>query len=805
MHERGASPAAGPALIADQVARTTTPARALGAVDPGDKRADCAVPSILRWGKSAALEWFVGRVHTARIPVSWRIERLRWGDQREHALTECLGQLGDRPLAVRSDAPLEDMPQASLAGHFPTLLDVAPVRLEAAIDAVFAGLTQSPHDAVLVQPMVADCCYLGVAATHRIHDGAPWYCIEIATPYQAAVTGGRASGRQLAVARQGGDGAFSGLASPFGEALATLREVEALAPAVALEIEFAVDDAQRVHLLQVRPLAACTRWQAAPARLRLPRLDALDMPDALPAVRGERSVWSLMSDWNPAELIGTHPRPLALSLFRDLIGCGRWWNARARLGYQPPPHRRVQLLRVVGGRPYVDVRRSANSMLPAGLTPDQRQQVVDGWIRILAAQPELHDKVEFSVYRAVQDFAMPAACIAGALTQGTLSAWNAALARMTRDMLAPGHLATIIAAMEATSSAVGAGRARTSPATAIAALARLTQARRGAHCFAMLARLAFAGDAQLRSAVSRGALEPQRALQLRASRPGVARLLAPSVDAGGVTASDHGHLRPGTFDITRATWADSNTRTRFDPGASDAPFQFAPGEQRDLNRLLQEAGLGLDAPQWMQFVLDANEAREWGKYMFSRHVSAVLEGIAEDLALLDLDRDTASWLDLAQLRRHAALPPTARAHAFRAQAQAARQRHREQQWLMLSPVLRQPADIGIADSLGTLPNFVGEHMVDAAAIVVDAGQAAPERLRGAVVVLRHADPGYDWLFDCGIAGLLTAWGGAHSHMAIRCAEFGLSAALGCGEPLFERACRASRVRIDPRQGMVWLD
>ena len=31
-----------------------------------------------------------------------------------------------------------------------------------------------------------------------------------------------------------------------------------------------------------------------------------------------------------------------------------------------------------------------------------------------------------------------------------------------------------------------------------------------------------------------------------------------------------------------------------------------------------------------------------------------------------------------------------------------------------------------------------------------------------------ADPGYDWLFAHKIAGLVTTYGGANSHMAIRC-------------------------------------
>ena len=39
-----------------------------------------------------------------------------------------------------------------------------------------------------------------------------------------------------------------------------------------------------------------------------------------------------MPDWNPAEMIGTKPRPLALSLYRELITDKVW--SEQRLDYE---------------------------------------------------------------------------------------------------------------------------------------------------------------------------------------------------------------------------------------------------------------------------------------------------------------------------------------------------------------------------------------------------------------------------------------------------------------------------------------
>ncbi|MFQ5488998.1 MAG: PEP-utilizing enzyme, partial [Gammaproteobacteria bacterium] len=39
-------------------------------------------------------------------------------------------------------------------------------------------------------------------------------------------------------------------------------------------------------------------------------------------------------------------------------------------------------------------------------------------------------------------------------------------------------------------------------------------------------------------------------------------------------------------------------------------------------------------------------------------------------------------------------------------------------------------------------------------------------------------------------------GGANSHMAIRCAEFGLPAAIGCGEQIYDRVLHSKLVEIN---------
>ena len=63
-------------------------------------------------------------------------------------------------------------------------------------------------------------------------------------------------------------------------------------------------------------------------------------------------------------------------------------------------------------------------------------------------------------------------------------------------------------------------------------------------------------------------------------------------------------------------------------------------------------------------------------------------------------------------------------------------------------------------------------------------------------MIPQADPGYDWLFGRNIAGLITMYGGANSHMAIRAAEFGLPAAIGIGETHYRSLAASTELELN---------
>ena len=75
----------------------------------------------------------------------------------------------------------------------------------------------------------------------------------------------------------------------------------------------------------------------------------------------------------------------------------------------------------------------------------------------------------------------------------------------------------------------------------------------------------------------------------------------------------------------------------------------------------------------------------------------------------------------------------------------------------------------------------------------------PKKIIDKIVFIENADPGYDFIFTYKIKGLITQYGGANSHMAIRCLELSVPAIIGIGSSEFENLKKSSLIEVDCEQ------
>lgn len=77
-----------------------------------------------------------------------------------------------------------------------------------------------------------------------------------------------------------------------------------------------------------------------------------------------------------------------------------------------------------------------------------------------------------------------------------------------------------------------------------------------------------------------------------------------------------------------------------------------------------------------------------------------------------------------------------------------------------------------------------------------------EEMRGRIILIPSADPGYDWIFSHEVKGFITMYGGANSHMAIRAGELSIPAVVGVGAKNFEKYKMARVLEIDAAAKLI---
>ncbi|AZD82631.1 PEP/pyruvate-binding domain-containing protein [Pseudomonas chlororaphis] len=788
-----------------------------------------AAENIVRFGtKSETLERLQPRVIRSRILPLYFFTARQWRDAPADVLQNIARlEHGGFFVIVRSSAQNEDSVNSSMAGLFTSCLNVSvtdPQALSVAIEQVIASFAEHrcEDNQILIQPMLTSIQMSGVVMTHDLEHGAPYYVVNYddESGLTDTITGGQGIQKTVLVYR---DTESAQLRSPRLQAVIdACRELETLCGNVPLDIEFAVDHHQQVYVLQVRRITLCNTWHPVTERRVARQLEHIQRflgkrlaPQA--GLYGDSTLLGVMPDWNPAEIIGTTPRPLAVSLYRRLVTDSTWREARALMGYHQPRHQALMVM--LGHHPYIDVRCSFNSFLPAGLEPGLCTRLVNAWLQRLQAHPQWHDKVEFEVVQTCLDFTFDADFAeryGDSLSAAEQRAYRSALDQLTLRALSgdgAGALPTLLDQVRAHERQQQRRRLDAIPADLDSIHRLLLDCReQGTLPFAMLARHAFIAEALLRSACRRGALSNERLLAWKQSIHTVTTELTREyaqvcADVRTLPAfvSKFGHLRPGTYDITSLRYDERHdlfaaATVELGHGeSSQATFQLQPEERQALQQLIDEQGWPLSTEYLLDYASQAIQAREYAKLVFTRDLSDALQLLVSWGADVGLAREDLSFLDIHPLLDSLTTPlmdDTDR--VLLESASQARRSYEQGISLKLGHLISAVDDVFVAPLHRSLPNFITRQNVEAVGMELRQDTPASAPLKGKIVCIENADPGYDWVFTRGIAGLVTQYGGANSHMAIRCAEFGIPAAIGCGEQLFNRILRSPRIALNCR-------
>lgn len=763
-------------------------------------------------GKAGTLESLAPFLKTGRVLPLHRFTVANWRNKPQAILDYCARRFADQPMIVRSSSLTEDQDGTSGAGMYDSIGNVRGVAaLKQAIEQVIVSYGEArDFDEVLIQSMATGVLASGVAMTRDPETGLPYYVVDY-VPGEGTdgVTAGTGTVHSfVAIKSQCGvePAALKGL-------FALLAEVEELTERDALDIEFAIT-AEGPLLFQVRPMTGAgvenidTQADSALRAVldsEVVLLEGLARKTRQPEL-GLNAFLGLMPDWNPAEMIGVKPRPLAYSLYKELITDVNWASARFRYGYRDM--RNKPLMYQFSGSPYICIPYSVESFIPATLPLSIVNSVVSHCSEYLAAHQSLHDKIEFSIIPTCftpQLAATPIESIPAfkGLNATQCELYLGELRNVTEHIIsADGPFfsdLTRLPRIEQKAERLDRYHENDDP------LQRLRHALADAkvvgEVFSGVARAAFVATAVIKS------LETQQRIPT-----GFTDWMIGGVNTVGRKMADdfrilhkeaflrlHGHVRPGTYDVRVARY-DESPDAYFDWNTplqrahrDDGPRVISREIRQAVQQAFDECQFRVSAEQFFKFLDAAVAAREKVKYLYGAFVSQALKALAGWGQQHQLSLDELSFAKLSDFIGN---PEEIRLEAVRDKIASNRARWQLTQGIRTPVIVCKPQDLLSHAIESCNPNFITRSATEAPVAVLRAEETSKRDIEGCIVLIENADPGFDWIFTHRIAGFITAYGGENSHMSIRAREFAIPAAIGVGDVKFRSLLSSSRLILD---------
>lgn len=733
-------------------------------------------------------------------------------------------QFAGHSIVVRSSSRREDAYEESNAGHFASVLEVDASNTDDVMNAVKKVIDSYGNDfekdeQILIQRQTDGVLLSGVVFTRDIQRNRPYYVINYddsgSTDSVTSGLGGKTAWISYTAMRESVPGKWKNL-------MEAVWELEGLLSGILLDIEFAITQ-ECVVVFQVRPLAAAYKFDRGDEIKGIEDAKNKAMVKYQTLKNKGLTCFSDMAFWNPAEIIGDNPKNLDYSIYREIITKSAWSDGLVPVGYRAV-HK--ELMYRFGNKPYISVDKSFEALIPVSVPEQLATKLCCYYVRKLENDLSAHDKIEFEISHNCFDFSthgrMAELMTAGFKAEEVLELENALkeltfkiigtysmILKNDQDALRQleGVRLDILNIVKDTSDY---GVIARSIHTLLGAIDKY-----GTPQFSRQARCAFIAKSLCQSLVSEGYISREQFEQFMSSIATVAMDYDRdyhSVLSGKMTNEKfnmiYGHLRAGTYNIRCPRYDQmSGLFSKEDVKESKASHQLEDADDIIVEAiekaLIEKEFCCLTGNEIAGFIRQATEQREYFKFIFTKSLSFAIELIKKLGQIVGISVRDLSYLELPEIYAAEYYTDVERLFEFWSLIIDKRQElYRINSEVILPAVVCSECDFDYIEDIDSRPNYITTRKVTGETAILKDDESE-ELIDGKIVVIEKADPGYDWIFSKGLIGLITKYGGAASHMAIRCAEFGIPAAIGCGASLFTYVESFKRVTIDCKHEKIF--
>ena len=752
------------------------------------------------------------KIKSAQIPKSFVFTIKQFEIDKEKIIKEIKKRF-NKKIIIRSSTVHEDGKSKSFAGFFESVLNLNSQNYEDVSNGIKKVKLSykkyySNKNEILVQDMIENVNISGVITTCDLKNYSPYYIINFDKGNDTtAVTSGKKNSENFIFFRKSKSKPKKKI---FNCLILLAKELEKKFDNKFLDIEFAVKK-NKIYLFQVRPIINKSNLKHDDGlyAIALKKLEKKikKLQNENINLLGKISYFGVMPDWNPAEMIGTKPKPLSLSLYKELITDHVWALNRKNLGFRDMTSN--HLMTSFFGTPFVDVRVDFNSWIPNLLDNNLANKLTNYYLEQFKKNTTAHDKVEFEIlftcYTPSSEKKLLKLKKFG-FSNDELLKISKSLKFINKQALKqfPIYLKNINTLKLKQEKLV---KSKMYEIDKINWLIEDCK-RYGTYSFAGLARCGFIAIELLNSFVDMEIIdESQKSIFLKNINTITTEML---IDKNKLSKNNFikkfGHLRPDTYEITSKNYEDGyelyfKNNKKIDKKINKKKFIFNKLQIKKINKFLSKNDLNINFSDLIFFIKESIKNREYAKYIFTKSIDLVFRELKKIARRTKININEISYIDIKFiLNLYYNLDNQNISDKIKQISNENKKIYKFNLKIMLPEILTSYQDIYSYSENINKVNFVGNKTVILNTIFYK--KEIKTKLKNKIVCIESADPGYDFIFNESIGGLITKFGGANSHMAIRCAELGLPAAIGVGSLLFKNITDAKIISLNPSSNKI---
>ncbi|EDZ60378.1 hypothetical protein PB7211_701 [Candidatus Pelagibacter sp. HTCC7211] len=771
--------------------------------------------------KGNTLKTLENKIELFLTPKSVIFNISEWIDHKQNIINTIKTKF-KKKIIFRSSTTFEDTNKQSAAGAFDSVLNINAKNdqeitksINKVIKSYKKKIKKISEQQILVQEMIQNIKMSGVIFTGNNLGYENYYTINYddVTGRTDTVTSGNTaySNKTLYIYKD----KKNFLRSPrFKELISATKEVENCFN-TPLDIEFCMTKKNQLYLFQVRPIVLkknlSKRFTKKDINKKLEleyyKIKKFFKKKNVPVLNGKTTMFSQMSDWNPAEMIGQFPSKLSYSLYSKLITDRCWLIARKKMGYKF--FKDSSLMKSFAGRPYIDIRKSLNSLLPKDLNKNISQELIDKSILKLKVHPSSHDKIEFDLFPTCFSFQIKKKLKNLGYKKNHHDIENKLLKIFLINLKNKNHGSIKYNLKKIEILNKKQKEKNYDKKFNVLSIKGIIKdlKKYGIIPFSILARHGFVAKDILISLKEIKILsEIDVENFLRSFSTVTTDFLNDQVLLKNKQLSykgflnKYGHLRAGTYDIKSNNYSKMSKKILINDDVTHiikhAKFNLSNNKKKKIQKLLNKKMINLNVAQLFEYIEASIKSREYAKFIFTKSINIILEKITNFAKYQKVKTKEIENLTIDQLMNLSNSPKT----IIKDKIEKNTKESELNKIIKLPEIIVEDKNAYVGASVVSIPNFVTEKNITGKILFLD--NKIENNLDNKIILLENADPGFDFIFSFKINGLITKYGGANSHMTIRCNELNIPAAIGCGEAIFEKIKRSKKINLNCKNLLI---